>query len=98
MMARSSKGSNQRPDTLMRDRTVRQPEEVFLQRTAGPYIWVRSGAVNRSDWSGYVRFASKADVNSRNMARTARENAHPPRGRHDHSRRRDRGKSLARAQ
>jgi putative tryptophan/tyrosine transport system substrate-binding protein len=50
------------------------------------------------DRSGYVRFASKADVNSCNMARTARENAHPPRGRHDHSRRRDRGKSLARAQ
>jgi hypothetical protein len=45
-MARSSKGSNQRPDTLMRDRTVRQPEEVFLQRTAGPYI------------SGHAVFAS----------------------------------------
>jgi hypothetical protein len=34
---------------------------------------------------------SKAGANSRNMARTAEENPHPPRGRHDGSRRRDRG-------
>src|SRR5262249_57208230 len=39
----------------------------------------------------------KADLNSRNMARTAEENAHPRRGRHDDPRRRDRGKPLARA-
>ena len=36
MMARS-KRSNQRPDTLMQDRR-RQFDEIFLQRTAGPYI------------------------------------------------------------
>jgi hypothetical protein len=32
--------SNQRPDTLMQDR-IRQIDENLLQRTAGPYIWVR---------------------------------------------------------
>src|SRR5262249_26515597 len=39
MMARSTTCSNQRPDTLMRDRICRI-EENLLQRTAGPYIWV----------------------------------------------------------
>jgi hypothetical protein len=57
MMARSAKGSNQRPDTLMQDRTSCQLEEVLLQRTAGPYIGVKSGAANRGDRSSYVRFA-----------------------------------------
>jgi hypothetical protein len=38
MMARSS-CSNQRPDTLMQDR-ISQIDEIFLQRTAGPYIRV----------------------------------------------------------
>ena len=33
--------SNQRPDTLMQDRS-RQFDETFLQRTAGPYIGVKS--------------------------------------------------------
>ncbi|MEH2567834.1 hypothetical protein V1289_007461 [Bradyrhizobium sp. AZCC 2289] len=32
-------GSNQRPDTLMQDRR-RQFDEIFLQRAAGPYMWV----------------------------------------------------------
>src|SRR5262245_64581893 len=40
MMARSTKGSNQRPDTLMQDRTSANSMKVLLQRTAGPYIWV----------------------------------------------------------
>ena len=31
--------SNQRPDTLMQDR-ITQLGEIFLHRTAGPYIWV----------------------------------------------------------
>jgi len=31
--------SNQRPDTLMQDR-ISQIDEIFLQRTAGPYIRV----------------------------------------------------------
>jgi hypothetical protein len=35
-------GSNQRPDTLMQDRR-RQFDEIFLQRAAGPYIWVKNG-------------------------------------------------------
>jgi hypothetical protein len=42
-MARSTTRSNQRPDTLMQDRR-RQFDEIFLQRTAGPYI-----RVNRID-------------------------------------------------
>src|SRR5262245_39659878 len=42
MMARSTTRSNQRPDTLTRDRICRI-EENLLQRTAGPYIWVRLG-------------------------------------------------------
>src|ERR1700737_470896 len=40
MMARS-KCSNQRPDTLMQDRR-RQFDEIFLQRTAGPYMRVKT--------------------------------------------------------
>jgi hypothetical protein len=32
--------SNQRPDTLMQDR-ISQVDEKLLQRTAGPYIWVK---------------------------------------------------------
>jgi hypothetical protein len=39
-MARSTTRSNQRPDTLMQDRH-RQFDEIFLQRTAGPYMWVK---------------------------------------------------------
>jgi hypothetical protein len=31
--------SNQRPDTLMQDR-ITQIDEIFLHRTAGPYIRV----------------------------------------------------------
>src|SRR5262249_45488532 len=42
MMARSTKSSNQRPDTLMQDRTSAVSIKVLLQRTAGPYIWVIS--------------------------------------------------------
>ena len=41
MMARS-KCSNQRPDTLMQDRSP-PARRNHLQRTAGPYIWVKSG-------------------------------------------------------
>jgi hypothetical protein len=41
MMARS-KCFNQRPDTLMQDRR-RQFDEIFLQRTVGPYMWVNNG-------------------------------------------------------
>src|SRR5882757_3036993 len=40
MMARSTTRSNLRPDTLMQDRR-RQFDEIFLQRTAGPYMWVK---------------------------------------------------------
>ena len=41
MMARSMKCSNQRPDTLMQDR-ISHVDEKLLQRTAGPYIGVKS--------------------------------------------------------
>jgi hypothetical protein len=54
MMARSTKGSNQRPDTLMQDRTSANSMKVLLQRTAGPYI-------NWFDPAPRVRFAPKAD-------------------------------------
>jgi len=37
MMAGSSTGSNQRPDTLMQDR-ISQIDENLLHRMAGPYI------------------------------------------------------------
>jgi hypothetical protein len=43
MMARSTRGSNQRPDTLMQDRTSANSMKVLLQRTAGPYIRVTLG-------------------------------------------------------
>jgi hypothetical protein len=42
-MARSTKSSNQRPDTLMHDRTSANSMKVLLQRTAGPYIRVKLG-------------------------------------------------------
>jgi hypothetical protein len=41
MMARSKTRSKQRPDTLMQDRVCRIDENL-LQRTAGPYIGVKS--------------------------------------------------------
>src|SRR5260370_4534722 len=41
MMARS-KCSNLRPDTLMQDRSP-PTRRNHLQRTAGPYIWVKAG-------------------------------------------------------
>src|SRR5215472_4922258 len=44
MMARSTKSSNQRPDTLMQDRTSAVSIKVLLQRTAGPYMWVKTGS------------------------------------------------------
>jgi hypothetical protein len=40
MMARSTKRSNQRPDTLMQDR-MPPDRRTLLRRTAGPYIRVR---------------------------------------------------------
>src|SRR5262249_44503815 len=43
-MARSIKGSSQRPDTLMQDRTSANSMKVLLQRAAGPYIGVTTGS------------------------------------------------------
>src|SRR5258708_39662084 len=42
MMARST-CSNQRPDTLMQD-PLTPARQNLLQRTAGPYIWVKNGS------------------------------------------------------
>src|SRR5262245_34484685 len=42
MMVRSM-NSNARPDTLMQDRTL-QAHRFLLQRTAGPYIGVKTGS------------------------------------------------------
>src|SRR6516162_6253568 len=61
MMARSTRGSNQRPDTLMQDRTSANSMKVLLQRTAGPYIWVICDRGGRSHMIVHVRFAPKAD-------------------------------------
>jgi hypothetical protein len=47
MMARSTTRSNLRPDTLMQDRR-RQFDEIFLQRTAGPYIGSKPEKLNAS--------------------------------------------------
>src|SRR5262245_23007817 len=59
MMVRSM-SSNTRPDTLMQDRTL-QAYRFLLQRTAGPYIWVRSDRDHPEDAVTHVRFAPKAD-------------------------------------
>src|SRR5262249_58180508 len=60
MMAGST-CSNQRPDTLVQDR-IRQIDEIPLRRTAGPYIWVKTGK-SRSEpmFSG---LPPKADLRS----------------------------------
>jgi hypothetical protein len=65
MMARSTKYSNQRPDTLMQDHTSANSMKVLLQHTAGPYIWVKSGGDDRIQTTGHVRFALKADMAGR---------------------------------
>src|SRR6516165_8322618 len=57
MMARSTRGSNQRPDTLMQDRTPASSMKVLLQRTAGPYIWVNRDRTVGGEAASYVRFA-----------------------------------------
>jgi hypothetical protein len=57
MMARSTMRSKQRPDTLMQDR-ICQIDENLLQRTAGPYIRVKSDkAQNKQMFSGLRRVA-----------------------------------------
>src|SRR5262249_23431300 len=61
MMARSTTCSNQRPDTLMRDRICRI-EENLLQRTAGPYIRVIFDRTQRGLPIGHFRFAPTADI------------------------------------
>jgi hypothetical protein len=48
--------SNQRPDTLMQDRSP-TPVEIFLLRTAGPYMWVMSDRASARETAAYVRFA-----------------------------------------
>jgi hypothetical protein len=45
----------------MQDRTSCQLEEVLLQRTAGPYIGVKSAPDYPRDSAAQVRFAPKAD-------------------------------------
>jgi len=54
-MARSTKGSNQRPDTLMQDRKSAVSIKVLLQRTAGPYIRVKSSTSVPAGSPVYVR-------------------------------------------
>jgi len=57
----STTRSNQRPDTLMQDRS-RQLEKVLLQRTAGPYIWVIH-VISGATWD--VRFTPESRVAAR---------------------------------
>src|SRR5262245_33692207 len=64
MMARSTRGSNQRPDTLMQDRTSANSMKVLLQRTAGPYIWVNSVGDRRRHTAAHVRFAPESEHGS----------------------------------
>ena len=45
---------------------IRPLDEVLLQRTAGPYIWVSRDQGGRSHMSMHVRFAPKATVCHRN--------------------------------
>src|SRR6516165_4205538 len=64
MMARSTKGSNQRPDTLMQDRKSAVSIKVLLQRTAGPYIRVKSAPGNRDSAAApaWLQFRTGAKV------------------------------------
>src|SRR5215471_5632865 len=60
MMARSTRGSNQRPDTLMQDRTSAVDQSSLA--THGRTIhWVRGGGDDRDNPASHVRFAPKAD-------------------------------------
>ena len=45
----------------MQDRTSANSIKVLLQRTAGPYIWVKSALERQREPTGHVRFAPKAD-------------------------------------
>jgi hypothetical protein len=71
MVARSMTRSNQRPNTLMQDRSppVRQR---LLQRTAGPYIRVIFAPSNPYGLPVHVRFAPKADLRSIVIDQTVR--------------------------
>jgi len=53
--------SNQRPDTLMQGH-VCQIDENLLQRTAGPYMWVKTGA---SLLGPHVRFRQEQTLKTR---------------------------------
>src|SRR5215470_9312275 len=70
MMARSER-SNQRPDTLMQDRSP-PASRIFLRRTAGPYIRVTLRALHKDkcltlvDRSGNSLPAWKAEAIFRN--------------------------------
>jgi hypothetical protein len=79
MVARS-KCSNQRPDTLMQERN-RQLDENLLQRTAGPYIWVRFGRCRTAlRWSAFPWCADVASRSSQSgtPGRCRRSSQAPP--------------------
>src|SRR5215813_9444608 len=61
MMARSTTCSNQRPDTLMRDRICRI-EENLLQRTAGPYIGSITSFANVTSTSALPPIATITNI------------------------------------
>jgi len=66
MMARSTTRSNLRPDTLMQDRH-RQFDEIFLQRTAGPYIWVKAGKAHCEDMFSALPLSADIAQRSRHI-------------------------------
>jgi hypothetical protein len=76
MMARSTTRSNQRPDTLMQDRR-RQLDEIFLQRTTGPYIWVIHGLAIQASDRGLSAMRPIATVVAAVQRTTLRANSGP---------------------
>src|SRR5215204_2666890 len=61
MMARSNTRSNQRPDTLMQDRSP-PARRNLLRRTAGPYIGSQADIWQSCIWFGCHRFCHCANM------------------------------------
>jgi hypothetical protein len=56
---------------LMQDRTSANSMKVLLQRTAGPYIWVKSGGNDRENAPAHVRFAPESGQTGRRFTKSA---------------------------
>src|SRR5262249_44232517 len=93
MMARSTKTLQSKAGYIDARPHIPQLEEVLLQPTAGPYIWVIFVGSARSRHSRFVRFAPKADIASapwlryrlQIFAQVPKRSMHSPlRGEEDH--------------